>query len=466
MRKLCMLMLLCLMCCLPALAEETDPLKAEGEARVLAGIAELAQNETGWKKAMMEHTTVVSSKRGQEYVTVTVAIPTMGCGVGSKEQPGDDARGYLSQALAGASDWTDTVEYSISITISGKGDAATLSFDTTKTLGSYKKKVSSLATAAAKTYVGTQMRSAMYRYLLPKAADMPKSKPASMPAMEPLPEYCTAAAGALGITTAQAEGRLPAMLMLMQLTKADATDGLEQVALTVKVKDWQTMLDNADAAAREAMPAMMGVPDMSREEIEAILIRQLPEACRTAYYSSKNAKTVTLTVNLTAAVGDGVQTAESIMACLAEYNAALESHVDGLMAYGDTLDYYPQTEQIDTAILAGESAESGARVYFDTDGANHGYVCITRENEAVIKGFIHTGARLMVTLEPGQYEVWCSCGPTWFGENYAFGKECFCGVFSLNVPESGNVRITLADTSGSLPVERVTYEDFAVEIQR
>ena len=466
MRKLCVLLLLCLMCCLPALAEEADPLKADGEARVLAGIAELAQSETGWKKAMMEHTTVVSSKRGKEYVTVTVAIPTMTCGVSAKEQPGDDVTGYLTRALAGASDWTDTVEYSISITIKGKGDAAELSFDTAKTLGSYKKKVSSLATAAAKTYVGTQMRSAMYDYLLPKAADMPKRKPDAMPAMEPLPEYCAAAAEALGITTAQAGARLPAMLMLMQLTKADATDGLEATEITVKVKDWQAMLESADAAAREVMPDMMGVPDMSRDEIESILIRQLPEACCTAYYSSKTPKSLTLTVNLTAAVGGGVQTAESIMTCLAEYNAALEGYVDGLMAYAATLDYYPQTEQIDTAILAGESMESGARVFFDTDGENHGYVCVIRENVPVLKGFIHTGARLMVTLEPGTYEVWCSYGPTWYGENYAFGKECFCGVFTMEVPESGNVRITLADTSGSLPVERVTYEDFAVEIQQ
>ena len=353
MRKLCVLLLLCLMCCLPALAEEADPLKADGEARVLAGIAELAEGETGWKKAMMEHTTVVSSRRSQEYVTVKVAIPTMECGVSAKEQPGDDVAEYLTRALAGASDWTDTVEFSISIAIKGKGDAAALSFDTSRTLGNYRKKVTSLAASAAKTYTGTQMLSAWYRYLLPKAATMPKSKPETMPAMEPLQAYCAGAAEALELTTAHAGGRLPAMLMLMQLTKVDATAGLDAAALTVRVKDWQTMLADADAAAREAMPSMMGVPDMTRDEIETILIRQLPEACLTAYYSSKNPKTLTLTVNLTAAVGEGVQTAESIMACLAEYNDALEGCVDGLMTYAATLDYYPQVEQIDTAILAG-----------------------------------------------------------------------------------------------------------------
>ena len=465
MRKLCVLLLMLLMCCLPALAEEEDPLKADGEAKVLAGIAELAEGETGWKKAMMEHTTVISSKRSQEYVTVKVAIPTMTCGVGAKEQPGDDVAGYLTRALAGASDWTDTVEFSISITIKGKGDSATLSFDATKTLGNYRKKVASLAASAAKTYTGTQMLSAWYRYLLPKAATMPKSKPETMPAMEPLPEYCAGAAEALGLTTVQAGGRLPAMLMLMQLTKVDAAAGLDAAVLTVKVKDWQTMLADADAAAREAMPDMMGVPDMSRDEIEAILIQHLPEACRTAYYSTKTPKTQMLTVDLAAALNEGVQTAESLMDLLGEYSAALDTYVDGLMAYGATLSYYPEVDIIDTGILTGESAESGARVFFVTEGENHGYVLIKQENVPVITGFIRSGARLMVILEPGTYEVWCSYGPTWYGENYAFGKRCFCGVFTLEVPASGNVRITLADTEGSLPVERVTYEDFAVEIQ-
>ncbi|MGN0972390.1 MAG: hypothetical protein ACI4OY_10565 [Aristaeellaceae bacterium] len=466
MRKLCVLMLLMLMCCLPALAEEADPLCVDGEAKVLEGIAELAQSESGWKKAMMEHTTVVSSKRGKEYVTVTVAIPTMTCAVSAKEQPGEDARDYLTRALAGAADWTDTAEYTISITIKGKGDAATLDFTAARTLGNYKKKVSGLASSAAKTYVGTQMRNAMYSYLLPRAAAMPKSKPETMPELSPLTDYCAAVAPALGLTQTQASGRLPAMLLLMQLTKAEAATGLESAEITVKVKDWQAMLESADAAAREVMPDMMGVPEMSRSEIEAILAQQLPEACRGVYYNGKTPKTMTLTVDLAAAVEEGVQTADSLMAVLAEYSAAMDTYVDGLMDYAATLDYYPETVQIDTAVLAGESAESGARVFFDTDGENHGYVYITRENVPVLTGFIHSGARLMVTLEPGQYEVWCSMGPTWYGADYAFGKECFCGVFTMEVPESGNLRITLADTDGSLPVERVTYEDFAVEIQR
>ncbi|MGN0746729.1 MAG: hypothetical protein ACI4ML_08650 [Aristaeellaceae bacterium] len=466
MRKLCVLVMLMLMCCLPALAEETDPLCVDAEAKVLEGIAGLAQSESGWKKAMMEHTTVVSSKRGKEYVTVKVAIPTLNCAVSAKEQPGEDAREYLTRALAGATDWEDTAEYTISIAIKGKSDAATLTFEAAKTLGNYKKKVSGLAASAAKTYVDTQMRNAMYSYLLPRAADMPKSKPEAMPELSPLTDYCAAAATALGLTDEQASERLPAMLLLMQLTKAEAAAGLESTVITVKVKDWQAMLESADALAREAMTAMMGVPEMPRSEIEAILTQQLPEACRGVYYNGKTPKTMTLTVDLAAAVAEGVQTADSLMAYLAEYSAALDTYVDGLMAYAATLDYYPETEQIDTVILAGESAESGARVFFDTDGENHGYVYITRENMPVLTGFIHSGARLMVTLEPGLYEVWCSTGPTWYGVNYAFGRESFCGVFTMEVPEDGNLRIILADSEGSLPVERVTYEDFAVEIQQ
>ncbi|MGN1019026.1 MAG: hypothetical protein ACI4O7_01525 [Aristaeellaceae bacterium] len=466
MRKLCVMLLLLLMCCLPALAEEVDPLKADGEAKVLAGIAELAEAETGWKKAMMEHTTVVSSKRGKEYLTVTVAIPTLKCGVSTNEQAGDDVRDYLSRALAGAVDWTNTVEYSISITIKGKGDAAELSFDTTRTLGGYRKKVSSMVTTAAQSYAVTQVRSALYSYLMPRAATMPKTRPEVMPELDPLADYSSAVAGALGLTEEQASGRLPAMLLLLQLTKVDATAGLDAAELTVKVKDWQTMLADAYAAAQEVMPDMMGVPDMSREEIEAILVQQLPAACKEAYYSTKTPKTMTMTVDLTSAVDEGVGTAESLMALFLEYGAEVDAYVDALMEYGSTLSYYPEVAIIDTAILAGESAESGTRVFFAAEGENHGYVCILRDGEAVIKGFARSGARLMVVLEPGEYEVWCSYGPDWYGESYAFGKESYCGVFTLEVPESGNMRITLADGEGGLPVEQVTYEEFAAVMQQ
>lgn len=463
MRKLfAILLMLCLMVCLPAWAEEEDdPLKADGKAKVEAGIAEMAQSQTGWKKTMMENTTVVSVKKGKEYVTVTVAIPTMKCGAGAKEQPDNDVTGYLERAVAPISTLEDTTDYAIRITIKGKGDNASLSWNAEKNLSGYKKKVGGMAATAAKSYAGAQMKTAVYRYLLPKAADMPKNKPSAVPEMEDISWYCLAVAAELGLTEAQANARLPYMLMLMQLSKFGAEESLNDAVLTVKIRDWKAMLSDADALAREVLPGMMGVPEMTREEIEAVFVSQLAQVWVDAYYRTKNTETVEIRVDLPAAIENGVQEASGILSYLAAYSAQADVCIDSLMAYGATLDYYPQVALIDTAILSGDDMETGTRVYFDTGAENHGYVCIRQNGASLLKGFVHSGARLMVTLTPGEYEVYCAYGPTWFGENYAFGKECFCGKFTLVVPETtGNVRITLEDNGGSTAVEQITYDDF------
>lgn len=467
MRKLlAILLMICLTICLPVWAEETeDPLKTEGRTLVEAGIAELVQNQSGWMKTMMEHTEVTSVKKGQEYVTVTVTIPTMKCGVGSKEKAGDDVQEYLARALEPVSELQDTQEFAIRISIQGKGENAKLNWNAEKSLANYKKKVSGMASTAAKTYGETQIKNAISCYLLPKAASMPQSKPKTAPLMDDISWYCNAAAQSLGLTEMQANARLPYLLMLMQLSKVDASASIHDVVLTVKVADWAAMLEEADELTREAMQSMMGVPEMTREAIEDIFISQLDQVWTAAYYSEKKAETVELRVDLPRAVSEGVQTAEQIMAYLRTYSEAVDNAIDDLLAYGATLDYYPQVDMIDTAVLSGESTEEGTRVYFQAGDTEHGYVCIRREGETLLTGFVHSGTRLMVTLEPGMYQVYCSYGPTWFGERYAFGRECFCGVFDLQVPETeGNVRITLQDQGGGLNVTELTYDEFAAVI--
>lgn len=467
MRKLlAILLMMCLFVCLPAWAEEMeDPLKTEGRTLVETGIAELAQSQSGWMKTMMEHTSVTSVKKGQEYVTVTVTIPDMKCGVDSKENAGDNVQEYLARALAPLGELQDTQEFAIRISIRGKGENAQLNWDTEKSLANYKKKVSGMASKAAKTYGETQIKNAIGHYLMPKAASMPQSKPKTVPLMENISWYCNAAAQSLGLTETQANARVPYLLMLMQLSKVDASASVHDVALTVKVDDWAAMLENADVLAREAMQSMMGVPEMTREAIESIFISQLDQVWMSAYYSEKKAETVELHVDLPKAVAEGVQTAEQIMAYLRTYSEAVDTVIDGLMAYGATLDYYPQVDLIDTAVLSGASVEDGTRVYFQASDTEHGYVCIRCQGEILLTGFVHSGTRLMVTLEPGVYQVYCSYGPTWFGERYAFGKECFCGVFDLQVPETeGNVRITLQERGSGVNVTELTYDEFAAVI--
>lgn len=469
MRKLCvlLLMLLCVALCLPCMAEEAeDPMKVEAQEKITQGIADMALEATGWQKIMMENTTIVSCKKGKEYVTVTVSIPTLKAGVNTKEKVWDDVNAYLEQAFAPIGDMEKTTEYAIRVSFTGKGANQKLSWKDDKSLSGYKKKVNSMAASAAGSYTGTQMQSALYRYLFPKAADMPKKKPDAMPAMEPLTAYCNGVCDTLLLTASQSQERLPAMLMLMQLTKVEAKGGLDAAELTVKVKDWQTMLANADASARDALKLMMGVPEMSREEISSVYAQHVWQACNTAYYATKGQQTVSMTVNLTAAVFQGVQAAAPVMEQLRAYNTAFEARLDGLMELAATLDYYPQVPLIDTQILSGAAMETGTRVYFDTSETDHAFVCILKDGNMLLKGFIHNGTRLMTTLEPGTYEVWCSYGPNWFGEKYAFGKEAFCGVFELEVPADVNMRITLENVDGNQAVQQITYEDFAVMLNQ
>jgi hypothetical protein len=114
-------------------------------------------------------------------------------------------------------------------------------------------KLKGLAAKAKKSFTGKQMRLAVAQYLLPKAAEMPKKQPETMPAMASLTDYTSQVAQALSLTPEQAELRLPCLLMLTELTGIDAAEPLDAAVLTVKVKDWQAMLDAAAAGAQTAL---------------------------------------------------------------------------------------------------------------------------------------------------------------------------------------------------------------------
>lgn len=471
MRKwIALVLALCLAwLCLPALALTREELEADARQKVEAGIALMAQEQSGWAKVMMEHTQVTSVAKEGAYVVVKVAFPAMKAGVSANDRHDGDALGYLQRAVAPVLSLEDTVEYTIRVSIKGKSDQLTLNWSDTRSLQGYRKKISVQASSAAKTFETAKLKSAVDDYLLPKAAEYPKQRPETAPAWAGLPEYCAQAAPALGLTAEQAEGRLPAMLMLLDITKISAKDSLEAVELTLRARNWQGMLEAAEAQARLTLDAMMGVPDMTREEIESVLTAQLPAACFDAYYGTqrRHMTETKATVNLLASVSEGVGSAKGLMDELSAYSAQVDAHVDSLMAYAATLDDYPTVELIDTAILEGAGQEGGTQVFVDTGKTdNHGYVCVYQQDRLVAKGFIHAGVRLRLPLNPGLYEVYCSYGPTWYGERYIFGKEAFCGMLMLEVPKDGNLRLTLQDGGEGQAVTALTYEAFCGAINK
>ncbi len=85
---------------------------------------------------------------------------------------------------------------------------------------------------------------------------------------------------------------------------------------------------------------------------------------------------------------------------------------------------------------------------------------VTRDGESVLTGFVRSGVRLTVRLAKGDYVVYYTAGPEWYGESYLFGKEAAFGKFSLHVGDADRLVVHLEDTGGELAVEAMDWDSF------
>lgn len=451
--------LLLLACVWGAGAQEAD-VAAMMRTMAEEAIGLLRQDATGWTADILAQAQVtdVAVKEDGSSATATVTLPRLKCGVTSKRKM-DDAQAYLADALT----WGETVERSLtakvvygedgSVTFKWSGDE-----NPTKLLSSVKK----LAAADKSTYNLSGLRTALNARLLSAAVELPKRQPETVPDVPVLSDYGAEVAQALGVSASSAANRLTPLMLLMEITKVDVSASLESTVLTVRVKDWHGMLADAEAQAMERMRDMLGVPEISREELDQVLCDQLRETFLTYVYTKSGIATEKLTVSLPAVAHGGPADAEGLMDYFRAYMAEVDAALDRLMAYAATLPYYPEIPLIDTAVLTGASDETGSRVAFDLGGdtVNHAYVLVERGGGQVLSGFIHQGVRLSVRLAPGDYRVYFSIGPQWFGEKYFFGDQARCGYFDLTVGEDANTRVHLdATADGSLAITDLTWDD-------
>lgn len=467
MRKIIALLLLLsmLLGLAPAQAEEDADAALVRQAAEEA-VAELLNEDIGgWTQLILAHAQVTDVVLQKKTYKATVVVPTLKSGASGSVN--DGAYEYLRRAFTPYLTFEPTTELQLSATIKEAEDGTKTVKWGSNSPKNLLNKVKNLASKAKQSYTTNNVRVALDKYLLPAAASMPKSKPKqTIPEVGTLPEYTSAVAAELGISEAQAAQRLPALMMLMNITRFTADDTLDAGLVTVTVKDWKTMLQNAANYAKEAMNTMVGVPEMSRLEIEGILCSYLPQALVDVYYTQKGQTTEKLTIDLASAVDEGVQAADGLMDYFRTYNSEVERYTNVLGLYAATLSYYPRVELIDTCILSGADVEGGTSVSFDMGESkvNHGYVCIKKGNATVLEGFIHNGVRLMVRLEPGDYQVYCSLGPEWFGETYLFGRDGYFGMFDLTVERGSKAMIHMEDVDGNLPVNDMTEAEFRAVI--
>lgn len=460
-RMIAALMAICvLLLGLPALAEEDAELALVRDA-AMAELAEQTEAASGWARRILDKAEITDVARDEKSIHVTVQLPTLLSDVSKKDKAEDDPAAYLQKAMGAYLNGTPVTEVEMNATMVEKDGENTVKWGS----GSPKSvagKAKSLGNKARQSIVTNEVRQALDLYLVPETIDWPRSKPETVPEIISMADYAAQVAPALGLTADQAENRLRCLLALMDLTKFSASSGLEQATVTIRVKDWRTMLQEAYDQTVEAMANMVGIPEMSRAEIEQIYCDQMPFACMDSRYTSRGQVNEKLTVNVAAAIGEGIAAADGLMDYFRQYNEEFERHLTALMEAAGTMAYYPRVPLIDTAVLMGESVEGGVSVTFDmgNDAVNHGFVCVRQGGRTVLSGFVHNGVRLMVRLNPGNYQVYCSTGPEWFGEEYLFGRDGFFGRFDLTVEIGNRSVIHMEDVNGNLTVEEMTEEEF------
>lgn len=458
-------LLLCLALAFPAALGESDTeaLTALGYQLAQGEIDALLEDATGWSRVMLEDIQLGEVTVSKSSVTVYLTVPSLKSCLRSSVTLEDYApKDYLAQAMADYLGHETREELKLNFTYKIKDGEITTQWSGVSNPRKLENSLASLSGTAKKSYNNKNTRAAIAAYLLPQAAQMPSREPDEMPAMASLGEYAAQVGPALGLTAQQAEGRLRCLMMMMDLTAMDTTEPLEATVLTLKVDDWATMLANAETLAQEAMAAAVGVPEMSEAELEAFLWDALPQAMLPLLYDRKGTTEVTLTVDLPAALQQGPQSATALMDYFAAYSAEVDAAMARLAAYAATLPYYPRVAQIPSGVLEGQEEAGGTPVTFDlgSDTENSGYVRVYRDGALVLGGFIRQGVRLTVKLAPGDYTVYYTTGPEWFGSTHLMGRDAVFGSFPLTVPGEDHLTVHMEEGEGDVPVTPLTQEEF------
>ena len=457
-------LLLCLTLAVPAALAEADTaaLSSLGYELAQGEIDALLEEAAGWSRVMLEDVQLGEVTVSKSSVTVYLTVPSLkSCLRSSVTLKDYTPAEYLAQAMADYLGHETREELKLNFTYKIKDGEIATQWSGVSNPRKLENSLASLSGSAKKSYNNKNMRAAVAAYLLPQAAEMPSREPEEMPEMASLAAYAAQVGPALGLTDEQTEGRLRCLMMMMELTAMDTTEPLESTVLTLKVDDWAAMLADAETLAKAAMDAAVGVPEMSRLELEAFLWDALPQAMLPLLYDRKGTTEVNLTVDLPAALNQGPQSAQALMQYFAAYSAQVDGVVDRLAAYAATLPYYPRVAQIPSGVLEGQEDTGGTPVTFDLGDAEvSGYVRVYRQGLMVLGGFIRQGVRLTVKLAPGTYTVYYTTGPEWFGSTHLLGRDAEFGSFSLTVPGEDHLTVHMEAGSGDLTVTPLTQEEF------
>lgn len=456
MRKFLSLLIacvLCLCCCGAAFGEADDPVLAAWRDYVDAELRSMTEKADGWTGYILSHATIVRvgyTGKNDAYVEAVIGLPNVAADK-KAENLADAMRPYVA-----CDDLTEAV---LSASYAGEAGHYVFTWSAKKPAGVLSV-AKGIASRGKKGYTTKAFQALLTDVFVPHMVSMPKRAPKTVPALGELPAgYAASAAAALNITEAQANLRLPPLLMLCEVNKVDATEVLTHTVVTLRVKGWDAVLTQAKNRTVTELDTTVNAPGLTRTQMEEMYCRHLAECWMDAYYATgKSSYTQrTVTIDLPALVTRGAGASGGLTELLQPAMTTMDAHLDELMTYAAGKAYYPDIPLVDTGFLTGEDDPDGDRVQFECDG-QCGYVVMQRGGSVLFRAFIHPGARLNIRLKPGDYTVTYGTGPRWYGERYLFGDEGNYGRFELSLTGAPQTRIHLT-TSGSTEVQRLTGDE-------
>lgn len=463
MRKLlCALVtLLMVFSCAAAVAASEEDIVAAMIEKTEDTIADMRGKASGWVKVMLDNLLIDRTEIKESSINLYVTVPDLSNALTSKVEP-DDAADYLTRALADYVGHKNRVELKLNASFTEKNGKISLKWSGNSNPTKLSSSLKNMAGSAKKTYAWKNFTKALEDYLLPKTVVLPKQKPKEAPKIPNNGAYGKQVAEALGVTSKMAARRLPALMLLMDITKVDTTKPLEETKVTIKINDWTRMVTKLEKLAFEELEITVGASKMTREEMDAVLCARLNEALLSAAYNTKGRTTKTITVDVPKVVAEGVGSAKELMKIYKDYMKAMDDLLDKLMDKAATLSFYPELDLPRGGIMTGEGHEGGRNVIFTMgdDKENHSILAVKKDDKLLLTGFCAQLDRLMIQLEPGEYQVVFAKGPKWCGEEYLFGEEGQYGSFTLTVADKGQTRVELyAAEGGDAAVTDMPWDD-------
>lgn len=460
MLSLCLCALLTLSA-LPALAFSPEE-KEAAEALVMKEIQSmLNEAQDSYVQWMLAGAKITGEQEGKTSLTYTISVPDPQNALKKKQMADYSGQELLEKALANYVSGQAALELKLNLVPILEDGAYTAKWSQNNSPRKFLSKVAGAAGSALKSYQDKALDQAAEDLLFPAPWELAKKRPADFPDQrtEAYQAFLPIAAQAMEIPEEELDGKLCYYAATFAMKGMDLSQGLNSAQVRFAAADSQALLDRAGTAACERLLTLTGVPDMGRDEVEAVFKSCLAEAALDRAYAGDNPES-SVTVSLEALMQKGAAGAEEILALYQKYLSQYADTLDLICHRAAEMPPYPRLDEPETGILSGGG--SGTLVTLETSGKSVYVKFLDSGGKTAITAYIRAGDSLEIQLPQGDYSMRYARGEVWYGQEYLFGPKGVYGQGTVPVENAGfqhTVKLYTVE-EGNLATYAVSLEDF------